>query len=179
VEIIDEKVLLEQKWILVKEKLYRDKNGKEKSWSFIERRNRRRAAVIAATTRESRSLLVIKQFRVPFGSDMYEFPAGLIDDGETAAQAAERELLEETGYSGRVLEVGPEISSTSGLSTETVHMVYMETEELPSKQPDLEGSEEIEVFSLRQEHFRSFIKECEEHSRLIDAKLYLYLRENS
>lgn len=38
---------------------------------------------------------------------MPQFPAGLIDAGETAAQAALRELREETGYSGTVVEVSP------------------------------------------------------------------------
>ena len=178
-EIVDETILLEQKWILVKEKLYRDRHGEEKSWSYIERKHRRKAAVIAAITRESSSLILIRQFRVPFGTDVFEFPAGLIDDGETAAEAAQRELLEETGYSGQILEVGPEITSTSGLSTETVHMVYMETDEMPSKKPELEGSEQIEVFTLSRDDFPRFIRECENNSSLIDAKLYLYLRENS
>ncbi len=36
-----------------------------------------------------------------------QFPAGLIDAGETPAQAALRELKEETGYSGTVVEVSP------------------------------------------------------------------------
>ena len=42
--------------------------------------------------------LMVRQFR--HGSEMVEmeFPAGLIDPGEEPAQAAARELLEETGY---------------------------------------------------------------------------------
>ena len=177
-EIISEEVLLEQKWVLVKEKLYKDRNGRENRWSYIERRSRRKAAVIVAVTAKSRSLIVIKQFRVPFGCDIYEFPAGLIDDGERIEDAAERELLEETGYQGHILEVGPEITSTSGLSTETVYMVYMETEEKPSRKPELEGSEQIEVIPLARHDFGSFLNDCEKASALMDAKLYMYLKDN-
>jgi len=178
-EIIEEKILLEQKWTLVKEKLYRDTNGKENRWSFIERRGRRKAAVIAATTEKSGSLIIIRQFRVPFGCAIYEFPAGLIDDGESVSSAAERELLEETGYKGHILEVSPEITSTSGLSTETVYMVYMKTAEEPSQKPQLEGSEQIEVIPLAVNEFGSFLEKCEKTAALMDAKLYMYLKGNS
>ena len=41
-----------------------------------------------------------KQYRPPIDKVIIEFPAGLIDAGETAEEAAVRELKEETGYVG-------------------------------------------------------------------------------
>lgn len=41
-----------------------------------------------------------RQFRYPVRRVMIEFPAGKLDPGEDLQRCAERELLEETGYSG-------------------------------------------------------------------------------
>lgn len=42
-------------------------------------------------------ILINKEFRMAPGEWVYNFPAGLIDEGETREQAARRELKEETG----------------------------------------------------------------------------------
>jgi ADP-ribose pyrophosphatase len=54
------------------------------------------SAVMMAVDAKSRVLLV-RQYRLPADKYMWELPAGKIDEGETALQAAKRELIEETG----------------------------------------------------------------------------------
>ena len=46
-----------------------------------------------------------------------EFPAGLVDDNETAAEAAIRELKEECGYVCKVLHVSPIVHVDAGMSS--------------------------------------------------------------
>ena len=48
------------------------------------------------------STMIIVQYRPPVEAFCVEFPAGLIDEGESPEQTAVRELREETGYSGKV-----------------------------------------------------------------------------
>jgi 8-oxo-dGTP pyrophosphatase MutT (NUDIX family) len=50
--------------------------------------------------------LLQKQFRPPIDAVTIEVPAGLMDEGETAEECALRELKEETGYTGVVMEGG-------------------------------------------------------------------------
>src|ERR1700679_3431752 len=54
------------------------------------------SAVMMAVDDEKRVLLV-RQYRLPAAQYLWELPAGKIDEGETAAQAAKREIIEETG----------------------------------------------------------------------------------
>jgi ADP-ribose pyrophosphatase len=48
--------------------------------------------------------LMVKQFRQGISRTTVEFPAGLIEAGETPAAAGERELFEETGYRAQTLK---------------------------------------------------------------------------
>jgi ADP-ribose diphosphatase len=56
--------------------------------------------ILAIEERKSEpSVLLIRQYRYTANEELWELPAGRIDEGENALQAAKRELAEETGYS--------------------------------------------------------------------------------
>src|SRR5579863_7203650 len=50
---------------------------------------------------EKKRILLVRQYRLPALNYLWELPAGRVDAGETALQAARRELAEETGYRAR------------------------------------------------------------------------------
>ena len=54
------------------------------------------SAVIMPVDAKNRVLLV-RQYRLPADRYLWELPAGKVDEGENALQAAKRELIEETG----------------------------------------------------------------------------------
>ena len=58
------------------------------------------SAVMMAVDEKNRVLLV-RQYRLPAGKNLWELPAGRLDPGEKPLQAAKRELIEETGYRAR------------------------------------------------------------------------------
>ena len=90
---------------------------KEGHWEYVDRVNATGAALIAAVTPENK-LLLVEQYRIPVHARTIELPAGIIGDepggaDESNAEAARRELLEETGYAaGRIEAVttGPACS---------------------------------------------------------------------
>lgn len=97
-------------------------------WEYCERVNNTTAAMIFSCTPEGRVLLV-EEYRPPIAALSICFPAGLIGDEapESAADAARRELLEETGYEAadmRYLFTGP---SSPGLTSEQVAFYLAES----------------------------------------------------
>jgi ADP-ribose pyrophosphatase len=145
------------------------------TWEYAERVNPQGAVVIIAVTPEDKVLLV-EQYRIPIQSRTLEFPAGLIGDqahcaGEGWMESARRELLEETGWEPRQLElvmVGP---SSAGMSTELMHFV---------RARDLvrihagggHAGEDITVHEVPRREIAAFVARHMHQGYAIDAKVY-------
>jgi 8-oxo-dGDP phosphatase len=72
---------------------------------------------------ESGRVLMIRQYRHPVGRLLWEIPAGLRDKpGEPLLAAAERELLEETGYRAADWRVLADVFTSPGFSTERLRI---------------------------------------------------------
>jgi ADP-ribose pyrophosphatase len=61
-------------------------------------------AVLALT--ESREVVLVREFRPGPEEVLLELPGGVVESGQSIAEAARAELLEETGYEGDLEEVG-------------------------------------------------------------------------
>ncbi|WKZ56203.1 MAG: nicotinate (nicotinamide) nucleotide adenylyltransferase [Bdellovibrionota bacterium] len=99
----------------------RDRRG----WEFVHRSTGSNVVAIVAIT-DQQKVVLVEQFRPALGGPVIELPAGLIgDDGdstESAQSAAERELLEETGFTAQSWDPichGPPVA---GLADEVVTM---------------------------------------------------------
>jgi ADP-ribose pyrophosphatase len=71
-------------------------------------------------------IILIRQYRPPLAAYTIELPAGLVDPGETAESTAERELKEETGYSGKSKGTSIDIAVDPGLSNANHKYVIVE-----------------------------------------------------
>lgn len=107
-------------------------------------------------------LLLIREFRYPLNSWCIAFPAGLKEPGENLATSVDRELREETGYALRAdlgtaaLDPLPQAGySSTGLTDETVHVVFAQVEHVADAQP--EPAELIEPFLLSIEDIPHFL----------------------
>jgi ADP-ribose pyrophosphatase len=81
---------------------------RQNGWEFARRKGISGIVGIIAVT-DDRKLVLVEQHRPPVGARVIELPAGLAGDAkghekEDLADAARRELLEETGYVARRME---------------------------------------------------------------------------
>ncbi|HWW13756.1 MAG TPA: NUDIX hydrolase [Candidatus Dormibacteraeota bacterium] len=86
-------------------------------------------SVVVLAVDESRStprVLLERQYRHAANDYLWELPAGRIDPGEEALPAAQRELLEETGYTARRWRRILDFYASPGFVAETMS-VYMAT----------------------------------------------------
>jgi ADP-ribose pyrophosphatase len=101
---------------------------KEGHWEYVNRLNATGAAVIVAVT-AGQKVLLVEQFRIPVHARTIELPAGIIGDepaspAESDADAAKRELLEETGYAAEHIEPLVTGASGAGLTSELVTLFH-------------------------------------------------------
>lgn len=100
-------------------------------------------AVVVVPVLSDGSVVLIRNERFAVGEELYEFPAGKIDDDEAPETCAARELIEETGYTAGRLEKLGGFYSCPGAVTEYLH-AFAATELIEGVQA-LEKHERIEV----------------------------------
>lgn len=141
-------------------------------WEFVSRNTRRPAVGIVAITDDERIVLV-EQFRPPVGRTVVELPAGLAGDilgqeGESLMIAAQRELLEETGYAAsRWTELGVGYSSP-GLTDESIVLFLAEGLERVAA-GDGDGAESI---TIHEPPLADIAQWLTTHDAAVDLKLW-------
>lgn len=147
-------------------------------WEYVERTNASGIVLIIALTPEGR-LLLVEQHRPPVDARVIELPAGLAGDladaaDEPLAEAARRELLEETGYdAARLVRVagGP---LSAGLTSEVVTVFQAEGLTRVSAGGGDE-SEDIVVHEVALADVPAFLGAREAAGVLVDPKVYAAL----
>ena len=121
------------------------------------------AVMVVAELPDGR-LVLERQFRYPVKAVMVEFPAGKLDPGEDSLVCAQRELLEETGYTARQWARAGVLHPVISYSTEFIDIWF--ARELTAGERKLDAGEFLDVFSASADELLQWCRD----GRITDAK---------
>jgi ADP-ribose pyrophosphatase len=150
---------------------------KQETWEFAKRPNSIACVGILPILHRD-SIILIEQFRIPTQSRVIEIPAGLVGDepdhqDESLAETAQRELIEETGYSGKItpLLVSP---TSAGMTPELTHLFAATELTKVSKGGGVDG-EDIISHIIPLADLDTFLTEKQNQGFHIDFKIHASL----
>ena len=169
-EIISKKTVWQGKFMSAVEITYRDAHGVVRTWEALERVGIGGIVVMVAVT-PAGNVILERQFRPPVGRDVIELPAGLVEQGESMEVAAERELIEETGWSAGRLEFLAEGPISTGASTEALR-AYLCTDLTFRGKNGGDDNEIIEVVEVPINEVQDFLRTAQTKGTLVDLKVF-------
>lgn len=152
---------------------WQDEEGEMRKWEAVRRTTGTDIVSMIPVTDDGK-IILIEQFRPPVGRTVIEFPAGLVDKGESFEEAALREMREEIGYqAGKIKQLfaGP---VSAGLSDESLTVFLATNLKFVGKK---DGREErgITVYEILLEEVDEWLDSQEKSGILIDIKTRAFI----
>ncbi len=131
--------------------------------------------IIAITGRGE--FVMVRQYRHAMDVVLDELCAGVVEQGESPLQAAQRELLEETGYGGGQWREIMTVGQNPSICDNITHCFLAEGVERISDQ-HLDAGEDIAVLLLSRDEVEAMLRENRQLQALMAAPMWRYLAEH-
>ncbi len=122
-------------------------------------------------------LVVVRQYRYPLDRVFIEFPAGKVDPGETGLATAQRELIEEAGYTATTWTQLATIHTLISYTNETIEIFLAEG--LTHVGANLDAGEFLDVVTLGADEMLAALDRGEITDAKTVAALLLYARRRA
>ncbi len=119
-------------------------------------------------------VVMVRQYRHGTREITLEIPGGLVDAGDRAADAARRELLQETGYEAKdVIFLGSACPQPAILNNHSI--TYLARDVRKVQTPQLDDTEDIEVVLVPLSEIPDLIRNGEITNAMVVLAFYWYL----
>lgn len=157
-KILDSSIVLGEKWFEVRKDKVKLPKGTVLDDYFIW--NSPDVAMVVPVTSNG-NFIFVKQYKHGAGEIMIECPAGYVDEGEKSLDAAKREVLEETGYKLKNIQLLAKTIHHPTKENGIMHVFLADIAGKTSNVTNPNESEEIEVLELSPKRVLKMIREGE------------------
>jgi len=141
-----------------------DEAGDRTGWNIKRSIVRHRGSAVMMAVDSKNRVMLVRQYRLPAGQYLWELPAGKTDEGETALQAAKRELIEETGLRAKTWKKLTSFFPSPGFVEEKM-TIFLATDLTQGEAQPMED-ERIETRWFTKKELRDLIAS----NKILDAK---------
>lgn len=162
--------LIKNRWITVRKDHVLQPSGIEIDDFYVIERPKR--VHVVAITKEGQYIFE-KQYRYAINRDCLEICAGIVEPNETPLQAAQRELLEETGYAGgQWQQLSVHAVDTSNMTE--VSYSFLAKDVIKVSEQHLERTESLELLLLTEEEAKQALCRGDIISSLMATPLWQF-----
>ncbi len=168
-KLLKRKLLLETKFFTVTDNNLIDNDGRHIQRLLVEHGG----STVVLPLDDQKRVLLVKQYRFPAKTSLWELPAGKVDPGETPRQGAKRELIEETGLRAKRWKKLVTYYPSPGFQEEKMS-IFLATGLIPGEKPEIED-EHLEERWIPVDKLEALIKS----GKIVDGKTIIgmyYLR---
>ena len=165
---------------------FENENGTKKTYEIVSRdghlneenfgKNVPAGVALVSLSEDHQRILLQSEFRYATNKFIYNFPAGLVDPGESVEQAARRELREETGLEVvDVIDVLPPSYASPGTSDELMQIIICTVK--GEIKPSCYELEEIQAKWFTKEEVKQLLKNKEPMSARTQMFLWSWVNK--
>ena len=127
---------------------------------------------------EDDQVVLVEQYRYGIEKPTLEIPGGMVDPGEDPHNAAERELLEETGYTSSSWQSLGKVSANPAIMTNFTHIFLAEDCRFQREVDNPDANERINVHLIPMDEFLQLVSNGTVHHSIVVAAVARYLLDN-